>query len=244
MRELTNMGARVIVAMLAGVALVGVAALASDLLPPGGLPDALGGWPMLAALVALLCGVCSLGMSLGLCLRPWPSRRLVSVGLVAAAIIWGVCLSVAGLGAGWERLLADVPGFTLVGAALAMAGAPVIVWLLLFVALTGLLTGLRRKVSATVRALTPLWLTPLWGGLVGVVYGALAAVVYTPRPPHSYYGLETSPWDGLRAGLTLGLGAGLILGLTLALAQRMALIVRPIWDEGEIAATSGQAATS
>ncbi len=36
MRELTNMGARVIVAMLAGAALVGMAALARDLLPPGG----------------------------------------------------------------------------------------------------------------------------------------------------------------------------------------------------------------
>lgn len=244
MRELTNMGARVIVAALGGAALVGMAALASDLLPPGGLPDALGGWPMLAALVAFLCGVCSLGMSLGLRLRSQPWRRLVSVGLVVTAIIWGVCLSAAAYRVGWARLLVGAPGLARGAAALAVARVSVIVWLLLFVTLAGLLTGLRRKVSATLRALTPLWLTPLWGGLVGVVYGALAAVLYTPRPPHRYYSLETLPWDGLRVGLTIGLGTGLILGVALALTLRIALIARPVWNEDSMSATSGQAATS
>ena len=242
MRELTDMGARVLVGMLGGAALVGLAALASDALPPSGLPGALGGWPLLAALAALLCGVCTLGMSLGARVRPQPWRRLVSVGLVATAIVWGVCLSAAAYRAGWARLLAEAPGRARVAGALATVGASVVVWLLLFVALAGLLMGLRRQVSVTTRALTPLWLTPLWGSLVGVIYGVLAAAVYVPLPPRSY-GLPTSPWDGLRAGLTLGVGAGLILGLLLALTLRAALIVRPLWDEGPISTAPGQPAT-
>lgn len=198
---------------------------------------------MLAALAALLCGVCALGMSLGLHMPARRWRKSVSVTLGVMAVAWGACLSVAASGAGWARLLAGVSGLTHVVAALASVGARLIVWLLLFVALAGLWTGLRRTISATTRALTPLWLTPLWGGCVGVVYGAFAAVVYTPSPIRAS-GMPTSPWDGLRAGLALGLGAGFVLGLTLALALRIALIVRPIWDEGPRSATSGQAATS
>jgi hypothetical protein len=243
MRAMTDMGARVIVAMLGGAALVGLAALASDLLPRGGLLDAMGGRPMLAALAALLCGVCALGLSLGQYLRIRHARPLVGVGLVVSAVAWGACLAAAVSGAGWTRVLAGAPSLASVRATLAIAGAAVIVWLLLFVALAGLLTGLRRDVSATARALTPLWLTPLWGALVGVVYGILASIVYVPLPLRAY-GLPTSPWDGLRAGLTLGLGSGLVLGLMLALTLRAALIARPLWDEGSMSARSGQAATS
>ncbi|HZC06448.1 MAG TPA: hypothetical protein VE338_12500 [Ktedonobacterales bacterium] len=233
MRALTDTGLRVIAAMLAGAALVGLAALASDLLPRGGLLDALGGRTMLAGLAAFICGVCALGMSLGLRLRPHPWRRVIRVGLVATAIVWGVCLSAAAPRVGWARLLAGLPGLTRVAEALAIAGASVIFWLPLFVTLAGLLAGLRRDVSSTARALTSLWLTPLWGGSVGAVYGILAYAFYIP-PPLRNSGLPTSPWDGLRVGLTLGVGMGLILGLTLTFALRLSLIVRPVRDDRPI----------
>jgi hypothetical protein len=232
MRELTDMGVRVIVAMFAGAGLVALIALLSGLLPSGGLADALGGWPLLVALAALLCGVCALGMSVGLCLRR--GARLVGVTLVASAAAWGVCLSAGGSRADWTLALAGAPPLAHAVAPLAAIGASMVAWLLLFVGLAGALAGRRREASATQRTLTPLWLTPLWGAGVGVVYGLLFAAVYVspcfPGPPHCF-GLDISRWDALRIGLALGAGGGVILGLILALALRLALIVRPALAE-------------
>ena len=124
---------------------------------------------------------------------------------------------------GWPWLVEARPELVTIGAALPA-------WLLLFAALAGLLAGQRHTTSATQRALTPLWLTPLWGAGVGVVYGLLVAMVfYSPPCPPGYhcYGLDRTPWDGLRAGLSLGAGAGLIVGLALSLALRLALALRP-----------------
>lgn len=232
MREWTDTGARVIVAMLMGAALVALVALANTALPPNGTLDALGGWPLLAALAALLCGVCALGMSVGLVVsnRWLRARRLAIAALAASAPAWGVCLSAAVSARDWARVLTGAPLLVETASALAAVGALVVVWLLLLAALAGLLAGLRRDASATVRALTPLWLTPLWGMGAGLVFGLLYLIVYTPPPSHSY-GLSTSPWDGLRLALPLGCGAGLILGFTLALALRVALLARPFWDE-------------
>lgn len=238
MRELSDMGARVIVAMLAGAGLVGLAMLASGLLPPGGLPDALGGWPLLAALAALLCGACALGMSGGL---RWSSRRAAQVaraGLLASAIAWGVCVSVATKPSRWSYLTRGWFSLThaVISLVAAIGGASPIPWLLLYAALVGLLAGLQSESSDIRRALTPLWLTPLWGAGVGVVYGLLYAAVYSipPCPPGFHcYGIYTTRWDGLGAGLALGVGGGLILGLALALTLRLALALRPIWQDSE-----------
>lgn len=237
MREMIDAGARVIVAALAGAGLVALAALISDLLPPNGAPDALGGWPLLATLAALLCGVCALGMSAGMSVglgaRSHGATQAPLVALLLASpLAWGVCLSAAVSSANWAHALAGAPLLARAVAPLAAAGATVVAWLLLFAALAGAVAGMRRAASATRRALTPLWLTPLWGAGVGVVYGLLAASIYTPRPSGvHFYGLDAGRWDGLRAGLSLGVGAGLMLGLTLALALRMALVVRPVPTE-------------
>lgn len=232
MREWTDAGARVIVALLVGAGLVALAVLADAALPPNGTLDALGGWPLLMSLAALLSGVAALGMSLGprVALRWRRARRLTFAALAASALAWGVCLSSAVSARDWARILAGAPLLAAVVSALAAAGALVVAWLLLLAALAGLLAGLRAEASATICALTPLWLTPLWGAGAGLVYGLLYLIVYTPPPLHSY-GLPTSPWDGLRTALPLGVGAGLILGFTLAVALRAALIARPTWDE-------------
>jgi hypothetical protein len=231
MQEWQETGARVLVALLAGAGLMALAALTSGLLPPSGAPGALGGWPLLAALAALaalLCGVCALGMSVGMRVRAHGAMRLTLVALLASALAWGVCLSVAVSSANWAHALAGAPLLARTVAPLARIGALVIAWLLLFATLAGAIAGIRRTASATLRALTPLWLTPLWGAGVGMVYGVLAAMLYTPRPSGvHFYGLDPGRWDGLQAGLTLGVGAGLTLGVTLALALRLALIVRP-----------------
>jgi hypothetical protein len=228
-QEWMDTGARVLVALLAGAGLMALAALTSDLLPPSGAHGALGGWPLLAALAALLCGVCALGMSVGLRVRSHGAMQVTLVALLASALAWGVCLSVAVSSANWAHALAGAPLLARTVAALASIGALVIAWLLAIAALTGLAAGLHRgDTSATLRALTPLWLTPLWGAGVGMVYGVLAAMLYTPRPSGvHFYGLDPGRWDELQAGLTLGVGAGLILGVTLALALRLTLIVRP-----------------
>ncbi len=242
MRDLTDAGARVLVALLAGAGLVALAMLISDLLPPSGLPDALGGWPLLAALAALLCGVGALGMSLGLRMRAHGALRLLlAVLLLASALAWGACLAMAVTSAERTHGLASVAWLAGAITPLAASGASVVAWLLVVAALTGLAAGLRRgETSATRRTLTPLWLTPLWGAGVGLVYGLLAAMLYTPRPSGvHFYGLDPGRWDGLRAGLTLGVGAGLILGLTLALALRLALIVRPAEQLSRIARRVG-----
>jgi hypothetical protein len=232
MREWTDAGARVIVALLVGAGLVALAALADAALPSNGVLDALGGWPFLMSLAALLSGVAALGMSLGgqVSHRWRRARRLTIAALVASALAWGVCLSAMVSARDWARVLSGAPLLADAASDLAAAGALAIAWLLLLAALAGLLAGLRREAPTTVRALTPLWLTPLWGAGAGVVYGLLYLIVYTPPPSHSY-GLPTSPWDGLRAALPLGVGAGLILGLTLAVALRVALVVRPFWEE-------------
>lgn len=229
MRNLSDMGTRVIVAMFAGAGLVALASGVSRLLPPSGLPDALGGWPLLAALAALLCGVCALAMSLAL---RWPARyalRLTVVGLMASALAWGAILAAATRPAWWVRAL-GWQWLAEARPALMTAGGAVVVWLLLSAALAGLLTGQRHSTRATRRAFTPLWLTPLWGAGVGVVYGLLFAIVFQAPscPPGSHcYGLDTTPWDGLSAGVPLGAGAGLVVGLTLALSLRLALALRP-----------------
>jgi hypothetical protein len=236
MREWTDAGARVIVALLVGAGLVALAVLADAALPPNNTLDALGGWPLLMSLAALLCGVAALGMSLGPRVshrwrRDWRGAwRLTVAALAASALAWGVCLSAEVSARDWARVLAGAPLLANAATALAAAGGLVVAWLLLLAALAGLLAGLRHEAPATVRALTPLWLTPLWGAGAGVVYGLLSLIVYTPPPFHSY-GLPTSPWDGLRVALPLGVGAGLILGFTLAVALRAALIARPTWDE-------------
>ena len=222
-----------IVALLVGAGLVALVALASTALPPNGTLDALGGWPLLAALAALLCGICALGMSVGLVVsnRWLRARRLTIAALRIGSLAWGGCLSAAVSTRAWAARLAGSADW-LAGALpeLAVVGALVVAWLLLIAALAGLLAGLRRDVSATVRALTPLWVAPLWGMGAGLIYGLLYLIIYTPPPYHSY-GLPTSPWDGLRVALPLGCGAGLILGFTLALALRVALVARPYWDE-------------
>jgi len=232
MREWTDAGARVIVALLVGAGLVALAVLADAALPPNNTLDALGGWPLLMSLAALLCGVAALGMSLGsrLSQRWRDARRLTIAALAASALAWGVCLSAAVSARDWARVLVGAPLLADAAAELAVAGTLVVAWLLLLAALAGLLAGLRHEAPATVRALTPLWLTPLWGAGAGMVYGLLSLIVYTPPPYHSY-GLPTSSWDGLRTALPLGVGAGLILGFTLAVALRAALIARPAWDE-------------
>lgn len=238
MRELSDMGARVIVAMLAGAGLIGLAMLASGLLPPGGLPDALGGWPMLAALAALLCGACALGMSGGLRWSSHQAAQIARAGLLASAIAWGVCVSVTAEPSRWSHLTRGSSSLThaVVSLVAAIGGASPIPWLLLYAALAGLLAGLQSENSDIHRAFTPLWLTPLWGAGVGVVYGLLfAAVFYAPSCPPGFhcYGLDTTRWDGLRAGLAFGVGGGLTLGLALALTLRLALALRPIWQGGE-----------
>jgi len=229
MQEWMGAGARVIVAALAGAGLVALAALTSGLLPPSGAPDARGGWPLLAALAALLCGVCALGMSIGMRVRAHGAMRLTIAALLASALAWGACLSATVSSANWAHALAGALWLARAVAAMASIGALTIAWLLAIAALTGLAAALHRDdTSATRRALTPLWLTPLWGAGVGLVYGLLAAMLYTPRPSGvHFYGLDPGRWDGLRVGLSLGLGAGLILGMTLALALRLALVVQP-----------------
>lgn len=230
MRGLSDMGIRTIVAILAGAGLVALASIASRLLPPSGLPDALGGWPMLAALAALLCGVCALAMSVAL---RWPIRnmpRLIVTALVVGAVTWGVCLAAATSPNGWTDTLASWPALAQARPALAAVGSAVIAWLLFFAGLAGMLAGRLHPANETRSALTPLWLTPLWGAGVGLGYGLLYAFVfYMPPCPLGYhcYGLDTTPWDGLRAGLSIGVGAGLLLGLTLALSLRLALALRP-----------------
>ncbi len=229
MREIVNIGERVIIALVTGAGLVALASGASLLLPPSGLLDTLGGWPMLAALVALLCGVCALSMSLALRWSTGSMLRLIITGLVGSAITWGACLAAATSRIGWARTLASWPELVQARPALAAVGGAVIAWLLFFAALTGLLAG-HRQTSATRRALTPLWLAPLWGAGVGLAYGLFNAFIFyiPPCPPRYHcYSLDTTPWDGMRAGLGLGVGAGLLLGLTLALSLRLALALCP-----------------
>jgi hypothetical protein len=85
-QEWTDAGARVLVAALAGAGLMALASLISDLLPPSGAPDALGGWPLLAALAALLCGVCALGMSVGMRVRAHGAMQVTLAALLASAL--------------------------------------------------------------------------------------------------------------------------------------------------------------
>ena len=224
MRDVTDTTARVIVAMLVGAAVVGLMSLVSRLLPPGGLADTLGGWPLLAAQAALLCGLCALAVSLALRWRLRHARTLVIVGLAGSALIWGAVIAAASVRGRWTppadwRWLADaIPTLAPIGAAL-------LLWLLLFAALAGALAGLPIPMSAARRALTPLWLAPLWGAGVSVVYGLLvASVFYSPPCPTLHcYGLDPSPWRGL----PLGIGAGLQLGWTLTLALWLALVAHP-----------------
>jgi len=229
MRDLSDMGMRVIVAILVGAGLVGLASVASRLLPPGGLPDAAGGWPLLAALAALLCGVCALAMSLTLRWRWRHARKLFITGLMASALAWGAVLAAASAHAWWAQAL-GWPWLAETRPELVAVGAALPAWLVIFAALAGLLAGQRQQTSAIWSALTPLWLAPLWGASVGLVFGLLFALVfYSPPCPPGYhcYGLDMGPWDGLRTGLPLGLGAGLIVGLALALALWLALTLRP-----------------
>lgn len=230
MRNLSNLGMQVIVAMSTGAGLVALASGVSQLLPPSGLPDTLGGWPLLAASAALLCGICALAMSLALRWHAWYALRLTIAGLTICALAWGICLATASSSTEWTRTLAGWPWLAVARPTVAAVGSAVIAWLLLFAALAGVLAGRPHQMTATRRALTPLWLAPLWGAGVGTVYGLLYAFVFysPPCPPGAHcYGLDTAPWDGLRAGLTLGVGAGLIVGLSLALSLRLALRLDP-----------------
>ncbi len=223
MRGWTDAGIRVIIAMGTGAALVALVTLANVYLIPGGLLDALGGWRFLAESAALLCGVCALALDIGLRLPARAGRRFVYTTLALTAVTWGVCISQASSAKDWARAWQAIPW-------LASAGMAALVWLALYSALAGLLAGLRAaNTSATQVALTPLWLTPLWGASIGAVYGLLYALIFTPDPPGFHrYGLDRSPWDGLRASMQIGLLYGVILGLTLTLALRLALALRPV----------------
>lgn len=223
MRRWTDAGIRVIVAMATGAALVALVTLANVYAHPSGLLDALGGWRFLAESAALLCGVCALAVEAGLRLPAHGGQRFIFAALTLSAAAWGVSVSQATLTKAWMLAGFAIPW-------LANAGMAAQGWLLLFAALAGLLAGLRSlHTSATRAALTPLWLTPLWGVAVGMVYGLLYALVFTPDPPGFHrYGLDRSPWDGLRAGMPIGLLYGIILGMTLTLALRLALALRPL----------------
>lgn len=226
MRSWTDAGTRLLIAMATGAALVALVTLANIYFIPGGLLDALGGWRIVAEGAALLCGVCALALDIGFRLPARGGRRFVSTALALTAVTWGICMSQATSAKAWARAWKAIPW-------LANAGMAALVWLLLFAALAGLLAGLRSlNTSATRAALTPLWLTPLWGGATGIVFGLSWTLLYLSNPPvcsprMHCYGLDRSPWDGLRAGIEIGLLYGIILGMTLTLALRLALALRP-----------------